>query len=652
MIIESLIALSIVCVALISLVPMMVSATRTATFNEQRTKAYSIATKKIEAIKSLAYESVGVQGAYPPGVLQRDEAVPSDNITFNVQTVVSWVDNPDDGISPTDPDGRDYKQVTVTVSWTSEFGPGSVKATTNITRESDEQLIFGGNIKVIVKTLGGQVVEGAKVDILQGPGSPMTGYTDGDGKLIFYALVESVTEKDYAITVSKAGYVCQPKLAVQHATSKSGQMDVLEFIISQPGQLTVRLVDQAGTLITTDSTITITGSEATGTSVYHQINNGCYQIDNVFPGGWQIAPTARLYLAPSQPASVQVDAGKTTSVNITMLPPAQGRLHLTVRDATTLVGIGSATAILTGISATDTANMTTNVQGTADVTITAGTYRLQVSKASYTGFDQQITIDSSGTTNYTVDLAPVPQYGTLALTVRNSQTSALIGGAQATLTGPTPANATTDANGTANMSVQVGTYTLTVTKSGYTDYSQQVTIVAGANSLTVNLVPTATQNGTFALTVRNWYTRSTVSSAQVTLAGLSSASGTTNLSGQASFTVPAGTYTLTVTKSGYTDYSQQVTIVAGANSLTVYIVPFGSLKVYASANTKIRVTGPGYSRDQTVGWDWTVTFSNLSAATTGTIYTVRRYRNGSWTDSKTITINPGQQGSVDYTGWH
>ncbi|MBM3250640.1 MAG: carboxypeptidase regulatory-like domain-containing protein [Candidatus Nealsonbacteria bacterium] len=80
--------------------------------------ATEIANGEIEKIRNLPYQSIGVIGSFPDGVLEGSKIITRNNIDFIVETRMDYVIDPADGISPPE-DGcpNDYKRAEVKVSW-------------------------------------------------------------------------------------------------------------------------------------------------------------------------------------------------------------------------------------------------------------------------------------------------------------------------------------------------------------------------------------------------------------------------------------------------------------------------------------------------------------------------------------------------------
>ncbi|HCG98708.1 MAG: hypothetical protein A2074_03835 [Candidatus Aquicultor primus] len=408
---EMLIAISILVIAATALIPLFVLGSKTAYANQIRTVAYNTAVEEIEHIKSLSYDDIGTVGRNPVGSLPADKERTVQNIVFQIVTNVRWVDDPDDGLVPNDLDGRDYKKATVTLTWKGVFGTKSLELSTFITRESEDQPAIGGNIQVNVKKSNGDLISDARVDITSGPSSPLSDLTDENGKALFLTLDESLSADDYSVTVSKSGYVVRPNLAVQHTTVSSGQIQVLEFIMDEPGILHVRLVDPFGALVGKNSRITLSNADA-GILEY-QSHSGYFEIPEIYPGIWAIMPWAASYESPAEPTLVDVKSLQTNTIEIPMQPKPQGLLYLQVFVDGTSDPVSNAQVTLTNLESSIISTGYTNSQGILELQIEAGNCSLAITKDGYSSHSEEIAIPPSGNTSRTVYLAPVPEVGSI-----------------------------------------------------------------------------------------------------------------------------------------------------------------------------------------------------------------------------------------------
>ena len=146
--------------------------------------------------------------------------------------------------------------------------------------------------------------------------------------------------------------------------------------------------------------------------------------------------------------------------------------------------------------------------------------------------------------------------------------------------GPTNATVTTDSSGNYSFTgVLNGTYNVTPSAPGdsFTPMSQSITVnsasVSGVN-FTVSALPTYTLSGTI----------QGLGGATVALSGSESATTLVNSSGNYSFTVPSGTYTLTPSMTGYLfSPANQTVSVANANITGVNFTPVQVFSIWSSS---------------------------------------------------------------------
>jgi hypothetical protein len=179
----------------------------------------------------------------------------------------------------------------------------------------------------------------------------------------------------------------------------------------------------------------------------------------------------------------------------------------------------------------------------------------------------------------------------VTFTVTNS--SVPVEGAAITLSGSATGSGTTDANGTAVISVNAtgaGTITATASNTGYTDGTTSLTANAAETpSLNISASPTAVLVGiptdvTFTVTNNS----ELVDGATITLTGSATGSATTDINGTAVISVNAtvsGIITATATKEGFTSATTTITAkveqsgVSSSVSMTTNIISAVSLVV-------------------------------------------------------------------------
>ncbi len=209
-----------------------------------------------------------------------------------------------------------------------------------------------------------------------------------------------------------------------------------------------------------------------------------------------------------------------------------------------------------------------NSSGVYTITdVVPGSYNLVALKADYDSQTIAITIASSQKTqNITMD----PQNGSVSGGVRDNSDSTLISGATVRLEQGGVIKQTTTSNSSGNFTfstVLEGSYNLVALKSGYSNWSQSIT-VSGGEELQQNIamVPNV---GSASGGVRDYSTSNPLNNALVRLEQSQVIKYTTysNSTGNYSFSdVTPGTYDLVAIFSGYCNFTVSITITAGNNN--------------------------------------------------------------------------------------
>jgi hypothetical protein len=414
MLVEGLIALALLLIIVTSMVPLFTLTSKTTSNNKLQTIAYNAATAEIERIKSLDYDDVGLVSGSPAGVLTRDADKTIEGLAFHVVTNVKWVDDSTDGLATngTDPDGRDYKAVKVTYSWNGVFGHKDLSINTIIARESEESAIIGGNIIATVRDPQGNPIEDAVVQITAGPGltNPITAYTDEHGEVIFYSLAVSVSANDYTLQASKTGLVGQPKLNPLPSTVVLGSTTNVSFTLDTPGRLIVHLVDTDTAEITTSSKVTLQSGDMNATD-YTSASGGPFEVDNLYPGTYQITPFADSYETTAA-ASAQINAGQLTVVTITLNRTPQQLATFIVHNSSNNAISGAHIDLLDTVTA-GTASGTTDATGTCRIQLSEHNFDVSVTATGYINYTGSITVSSSGDNTFDIEMQTPPPPGSL-----------------------------------------------------------------------------------------------------------------------------------------------------------------------------------------------------------------------------------------------
>jgi uncharacterized GH25 family protein len=172
------------------------------------------------------------------------------------------------------------------------------------------------------------------------------------------------------------------------------------------------------------------------------------------------------------------------AVTVKALPP--GHIAGTVKDASTGNPIAGANVTTNGHFDITDANGYFNITN-----VQAGTYNVTASAAGYEASSQiDITVVAGLTTNLDFTLTLIPTTGHITGVVKDASTGNPIEGANVTANGHF---VLTGADGSYNIELQHGTYTITVTADGYEESSQTGIIVEAVESTTVNFELTPVQ---------------------------------------------------------------------------------------------------------------------------------------------------------------
>ncbi len=130
-ILDAMIAVALFAVFFTGLFALMQVGIKTIAEHKARAGALAIVRSQVEYIRSLDYNSVGVVGGNPNGVVQAVSSESINGISYTINTSIQWHDDASDGLGNADSNPNDYKSVSVYVSWPEHAGrSGSVALST------------------------------------------------------------------------------------------------------------------------------------------------------------------------------------------------------------------------------------------------------------------------------------------------------------------------------------------------------------------------------------------------------------------------------------------------------------------------------------------------------------------------------------------
>lgn len=340
-----------------------------------KTVATQVASEQIEFVRNLQYSDVGIVAGIPSGVVPATKIVTRNNVTFSVNTTIRNIDHPADGTlggTPNDLSPADNKLVVVEVICTSCNKPLSVEYTSAIAPKSLETENGNGALVIKVIDANGLPVIGATVLIQNTDVVPNINYTDVTDSTGVLTIVDAPpSTEQYHITVSKAGYsteqtylpgaVANPDPIKPHITIAANTVSQATFAIDTVSSidLSVQSAQCAsmtgvsgsfiGTkLIGTPSVIktTIPYTASSASNIINSIEWDTYAI-SLSGSSYEIAGTNPVF-------PLSISPGSNQEVTLTIKPAVSGsRLVTAVTDLSGLP-IADATVEVSGPSGTFT----------------------------------------------------------------------------------------------------------------------------------------------------------------------------------------------------------------------------------------------------------------------------------------------------------
>jgi prepilin-type N-terminal cleavage/methylation domain-containing protein len=478
-------------------------------------------------------------------------------------------------------------------------------------------------VTIHVQGTAGQALSGAAVQIAGGLGT-YNGTTNSSGDVTFGNLILA----NYAVSASLTGRKTQTGTVA--VVAPCGGTALKTIVLNDPYLITYTVKGTAGTglagaavtLSTPDGAMNGT-TASDGTVTFSLISTGT------------IGATAVLSPRRTQTRSDAIGGvpwGQTFAFSITLNDPSTIVYTIIGTHGDALVGALVQVTGPLGDTWTDTSDSSGNAHFIVPDT---GNYTVQASLAPRQPRSVVCNVPSYGsaiTGSLTLD-DPVP----VVIHVQGTLGNALAG-ATVTLTGPGgTGTATTNSSGDANFTVvTLGTYTATAHLAGRQDNS--VVFAITVYGLTYNRTVTLNDPAQLTVTVTNDL-GAAISGVAVTLSGPSGGSGTTNSSGQITFTsLIAGAYSVTATKNSYDPHVTQpiaISLAPGdAKTLPIQLDRYGSIQVTATSKT-----------GSTLGSIWV----RVKCLDDGTIYDLQTGSSGSSKGKTAVTPVPPGNYSVNFS---
>lgn len=355
--------------------------------------ALNLANERIELIRNLPYDDVGVQDTSGesveiPGSVQTPDVVGD----YTVDTTVTWSRDPDTGRA-------EYKIVEVAVSWTRGLG-GEVTVSSNVFGRSD--LVNTGDLSVtVLDNDTNEPIENARVTITPSTGTARWLRTGEDGEAFFGYLGMG----EYDVVVEYAGYIYD---YVDISTVTVAPDLLCSFVVRMqlPSTIAVTAVDTTGTPLP-NALVTLRRPGVPNQTLYTN-TNGVAEFGNLLIADYTVTVEKSGYGQGSASANVSA-GGQAVAVTVTMAP--RNGLIVRAQDASGVAMPGVAVEVRGPSPATGNATgspTTTASNGEASFNSLAnGSYTITVSKTGFSPQTTTVAYDGSSVTPVTFTMTPI-----------------------------------------------------------------------------------------------------------------------------------------------------------------------------------------------------------------------------------------------------
>lgn len=341
-----------------------------------RTLSSTLLNREIEMIRLLPYDKVGIVGGFPPGVIAQQRVEVYEGTQFLIEAFVRNIDNAFDGStggSPNDTAPADYRLVELQVSCALCYGIPPLVYTTWVAPQNLETSTKNGSLFVNAFDADGLPIYEADVKVVNNSTSPtitIIDETNASGQLQLVDIPTSTNK--YQITVSKPGYstsvtylagaTANPNPIQPHATVATQQITEISFGIDRVSTVAVKSQDYMcvgiGSVSMNHMGAKLIGSgpdvlkfssnfttNSTGDKTIHPLEWDTYSFTNT-TAGYDIAGTIPLI-------PLTIDPNTSTTLALVMEPKSSSSLLVTIKDASSSPVLGASVNITkTGVNLT------------------------------------------------------------------------------------------------------------------------------------------------------------------------------------------------------------------------------------------------------------------------------------------------------------
>ena len=340
--------------------------------------AIDLANEQLELARNLPYNSIGIVGGLPAGLLTHSQAITRDAATYTVITTVRNVDDPFDGIFPTDISPDDYKLVQVEVDCPLCNNYQPVILTTQIAPKYLETAASNGALIVNVFDANGKPVPQASVTLTNSTGTSTITINDvtNNSGVLQEVDVPPATNA-WHIVVTKPGYstdgtytasVSNPNPTPPDATVLDQQVTNTSFSIDHTSTVNIHTVNETCNPVGSVA-FSMQGAKTIGTNpfVYKYSQNlstsgsGTLSLTNMEWDSYNLTLTdPSVELIGTNPLlPLAVAPGSSQNVQLIVEPKNPDTLLVTIKDSSTGLPISNASVTLENNSGVAIANLIT-----------------------------------------------------------------------------------------------------------------------------------------------------------------------------------------------------------------------------------------------------------------------------------------------------
>lgn len=534
----------------------------------------NVVNEQFEIIRNMPYQNVGTDGGIPQGVIPQDQEITRDNKNFNVSMVIRNIDDPFDGTiggAQNDLSPADMKLIEVTVSCVScNENILPISFTSKVAPKNLEVASTNGSIVVRVFDSSGLPVPGVDVNIVNNlltPHIDLSDQTDIYGMLTIVDAPPSVN--GYHVVVSKDGYSSGQTYPVGGADNPNPINPDLTVTMQQISQISFTIDETSEINFSTLNNLCapapnfsfgMTGSKLIGTSpdVYKYSeslttdSSGSLNLSDIEWDTYIISNTDSTsdIIGTNPPTALGINPGTNQEMQIMTAAKSIRRLLVVVLDQSTGLPISDATVNLKNSGSYST-TLTTNQGFLNQTDWSGGSGQIDYSIANK-------FYSSDGNINYTstpgsVSLVKTSLYASSGNLISSTFDTGSVSNFKQIIWSPVTQPSRT---GTTSVKFQIATNNDNTTwnfvgpdgtaSTYFTSTNQNINAVNNGNRYLRYKLYLSTSNRSYTPTISDIsiiYTSSCTPPGQVSFPGLST-----------------GTYTLSVSKTGYQSMSRTVNI--------------------------------------------------------------------------------------------